>query len=185
LFGCVIYPTSGDAFIVWLKIKVLSENKLAAIRLEKTGCVFQLINLVAPLTSLENVMMPMMLQGIPQKEARSRAIEALTNVGMEKKINKLPRTLSGGEQQRMAIVGALLTNPELVLCDEPTASLDGKSVAIVMEDLKQIAKNGKAVAVGTNDTRLRAFASRRVYVNNGMVSDQPFDETALTKNEKT
>ena len=123
--------------------------------------------------------MPMMLQGIAQKEATTRASDALAKVGMEKKINKLPKTLSGGEQQRVAIARALVTNPEMILCDEPTASLDIKSVAIVMEDLKKIANNGKAVAVVTHDTRLRPFANRVVYVNDGNVSDKPFDEEEL------
>jgi putative ABC transport system ATP-binding protein len=124
-------------------------------------------------------MLPMKLQGVPEKEANERAVSALAKVGMEKKTNKLPKTLSGGEQQRVAIARALVTNPEMILCDEPTASLDIKSVALVMEDLKQIAKNGKAVAVVTHDTRLRPFANRVIYVNDGMVSDKPFDEEDL------
>ncbi len=179
LFGCVIYPTSGDVYFDGEKINDLSEDKLAAIRLEKIGFVFQQFNLVAPLTSLENVMLPMMLQGVSEKEASTRATSALANVGMDKKTNKLPKTLSGGEQQRVAIARALVTNPEMLLCDEPTASLDIKSVAVVMEELKQIAKNGKAVAVVTHDTRLRPFANRVIYVNNGMVSDKPFEEEEL------
>ena len=179
LFGCVIYPTSGEVFIDGVKINELSENELAAIRLQKIGFVFQQFNLVAPLTSLENVMLPMMLQGIPEKEAITRATEALTKVGMDKKVNKLPKTLSGGEQQRVAIARALVTSPEMILCDEPTASLDIKSVAVVMEELKQIAKSGKAVAVVTHDTRLRPFANRVMYVNDGMVSEKPFEEEEL------
>ena len=176
LFGCVIYPTSGEVLIDGEKINDLSENKLAAIRLEKIGFVFQQFNLVAPLSSLDNVMLPMMLQGVAEKEAIVRATAALEKVGMENKINKLPKTLSGGEQQRVAIARALVTNPEMILCDEPTASLDIKSVAVVMEELKQIAKNGKAVAVVTHDTRLRPFADRIIYVNDGMVSEKPFEE---------
>jgi len=179
LFGCVIYPTSGAVFIDGVKTNELNEDKLAEIRLKKIGFVFQQFNLVAPLNSLENVMLPMMLQGVEEAEATRRATAALANVGMLKKINKLPKTLSGGEQQRIAIARALVTNPDMLLCDEPTASLDIKSVAVVMEELKQIAKNGKAVAVVTHDTRLRPFANRIVYVNDGMVSDKPFDEEIL------
>lgn len=179
LFGCIIYPTSGDIFIDGIKINDLSENKLAAIRLKKIGFVFQQFNLVAPLNSLENVMLPMLLQGTTDKEATTRAINALTNVGMDKKLYKLPKTLSGGEQQRVAIARALVTNPEMILCDEPTASLDIKSVAVVMEELKQIATKGKAVAVVTHDTRLTTFANRVIYVNDGMVSDKPFEEEIL------
>lgn len=179
LFGCVIYPTSGKVLIDGVQINDLSENELAAIRLQKIGFVFQQFNLVAPLTSIENVMLPMLLQGVAENEAIARATAALSNVGMGKKINKLPKTLSGGEQQRVAIARALVTNPEMLLCDEPTASLDIKSVAVVMEELKQIAMNGKAVAVVTHDTRLRPFANRIVYVNDGMVSDKPFDDEEL------
>lgn len=179
LFGCIIYPSSGEVFIDNIKISDLSENKLAAIRLKKIGFVFQQFNLVAPLTSLENVMLPMLLQGVTEKEAVARANSALDNVGMGKKLNKLPKTLSGGEQQRVAIARALVTNPEMILCDEPTASLDIKSVAVVMEELKLIAAKGKAVAVVTHDTRLRPFANRVVYVNDGMISDKPFEEEIL------
>lgn len=121
----------------------------------------------------------MLLQGTTEKEATTRAINALTNVGMDKKLYKLPKTLSGGEQQRVAIARALVTNPEMILCDEPTASLDIKSVAVVMEELKQIATKGKAVAVVTHDTRLTTFANRVIYVNDGMVSDKPFEEEIL------
>lgn len=179
LFGCVIYPTSGEVFIDGIKINELSENELAAIRLKKIGFVFQQFNLIAPLSSFENVMLPMLLQGVSEKEATKRATEALANVDMDKKINKLPKTLSGGEQQRVAIARALVTNPEMLLCDEPTASLDIKSVAVVMEELKQIASKGKAVAVVTHDSRLRPFANRIIYVNDGMVSDKPFDVEEL------
>jgi putative ABC transport system ATP-binding protein len=179
LFGCIIYPTYGEIFIDGIKINDLSENNLAAIRLKKIGFVFQQFNLVAPLSSLENVMLPMLLQGTKEKEAAARAASALSNVGMSKKLNKLPKTLSGGEQQRVAIARALVSNPEMILCDEPTASLDIKSVAVVMEELKQIASIGKAVAVVTHDTRLIPFANRIVYVNDGMVSDKPFEEEIL------
>ncbi|MEO6916553.1 MAG: ABC transporter ATP-binding protein [Chitinophagaceae bacterium] len=181
LFGCVIYPSFGDVFVDGVKMNDLSENELAAIRLKKIGFVFQQFNLVAPLNSLENVMLPMLLQGISESEASKRASSVLANVGMSKKLNKLPKTLSGGEQQRVAIARALVTDPDMILCDEPTASLDIKSVAVVMEELKQIAAKGKAVAVVTHDTRLTTFANRIVYVNDGMVSDKPFEDENFTK----
>ncbi len=179
LFGCIIYPSFGDVFIDGIKISELSENELATIRLKKIGFVFQQFNLVAPLTSIENVMLPMLLQGITEKEASERANSALDIVGMGNKLNNLPKTLSGGEQQRVAIVRALVTDPEMILCDEPTASLDIKSVAVVMEELKQIATKGKAVVVVTHDTRLTPFANRVLYVNDGMVSDKPFEEEII------
>lgn len=176
LLGCVIYPTFGEVMIDGVKVNGLSEKELSAIRLEKIGFVFQTFNLIAPLNALENVMIPMQLQKTPQSEASKRAMEALEKVGMGKKTKSLPKQLSGGEQQRVAIARALVSNPQMILCDEPTASLDVKSVEVVMSELKKLASQGKAVAVVTHDTRLTPFANKIVYVNDGMVSDKPFDE---------
>lgn len=182
LLGCVIYPSYGEVFIDGVKVNELSENEMAKIRLEKIGFVFQNFNLIAPLNALENVMIPLQLQGVANKEARERATKALLKIGMENRLRSLPKELSGGQQQRVAIARALVTNPEMLLCDEPTASLDIKSVAIVMEELKNLAAQGKAVGVVTHDTRLRPFANRIVYVNDGMVSYKAFDEEVLPVN---
>jgi putative ABC transport system ATP-binding protein len=169
---------------VWIddvKVNELSEKKLARIRLEKIGFVFQKFNLMAPLTALENVMMPLVLQGISEKTAKIRATDALVKVGMGDRMKNLSNDLSGGQQQRVAIARALVTDPEMMLCDEPTASLDIKSVSIVMNELKQLAKQGKAVAVVTHDTRLRPFADRIVYVIDGGISDTPIEEEIAQK----
>ena len=176
LFGCVIYPSFGEVMINDINVTRLSEKKLANIRLEKIGFVFQKFNLIAPLTALENVMMPLQLQGIPDKEAKQKATEALIKVGMGDRLKNLSNDLSGGQQQRVAIARALVTNPEIMLCDEPTASLDIKSVGVVMDELKLLAKQGKAVAVVTHDARLRPFADRIVYVSDGAVSDKPVED---------
>jgi putative ABC transport system ATP-binding protein len=92
---------------------------------------------------------------------------------MENRMKRLPKNLSGGEQQRVAIARALVTNPSIMLCDEPTASLDIRSVGIVMEELKMLSDSGKAVIVVTHDLRLKPFADRIIYVNNGIASDKP------------
>jgi putative ABC transport system ATP-binding protein len=169
----VIYPSFGEVWIDGIKVNELSEKKLAEIRLEKIGFVFQKFNLIAPLTALENVMMPLILQGTGEKEAKKKASYALEKVGMGDRMKNLSNDLSGGQQQRVAIARALVINPEIMLCDEPTASLDIESVAIVMEELKQLAKQGKAVVVVTHDTRLEPFADRIVYVLNGAIVDKP------------
>lgn len=181
LFGCVIYPSYGEVWIDGIKVNDLSEKQLAKIRLEKIGFVFQKFNLIAPLTALENVMMPLVLQGVSDKEAKVKATAALVKVGMGDRMKNLSNDLSGGQQQRVAIARALVTNPEMVLCDEPTASLDIKSVAIVMEELKQLAKQGKAVAVVTHDTRLQPFADKIVYVLDGGITDKPVEEVIPQK----
>jgi putative ABC transport system ATP-binding protein len=181
LFGCVLYPSFGEVWIDNVKVNDLSEKKLAQLRLLKIGFIFQRFNLIAPLTALENVMMPLLLQGQNDKEANEKASAALKNVGMGDRMKNLSNDLSGGQQQRVAIARALVTDPEMMLCDEPTASLDLASAGIVMRELKQLAKQGKAVAVVTHDNRLRPFADRIVYVLDGAITDKPVEEEiALT-----
>jgi putative ABC transport system ATP-binding protein len=176
LLGCVIFPTSGEVFIENRLVNNLSEKELAGVRLRNIGFVFQSFNLLAPLNVLENVMQPLRLSGISRKEARFRAEEALKKVNMENRVKSLPKNLSGGQQQRVAIARALVTEPSIMLCDEPTASLDIKSVGIVMEELKMLSDSGKSVIVVTHDLRLKPFADRIIYVNNGIASDKPSED---------
>lgn len=179
LFGCVLYPSFGEVWIDDVKVNDLSEAKLAELRLRKIGFIFQRFNLIAPLTALENVMMPLLLQGINEKTAKQKATVALGKVGMGDRMSNLSNDLSGGQQQRVAIARALVTNPEMMLCDEPTASLDIASAGIVMNELKELANQGKAVAVVTHDVRLLPFADRIVYVMEGDVSDKPVEEETI------
>jgi putative ABC transport system ATP-binding protein len=181
LFGCVIYPSFGEVWIDNVKVNELNEKKLAELRLKKIGFIFQRFNLIAPLTALENVMMPLILQGISIKEAKVKSTAALVKVGMGDRMKNLSDDLSGGQQQRVAIARALVTDPEMMLCDEPTASLDLTSAGIVMRELKELAKQGKAVVVVTHDTRLRPFADRIVYVLDGGISDKPVEEEIALK----
>lgn len=173
LIGCVIFPTEGEVFVQGTRINGLGQKALADVRLKNIGFVFQSFNLLAPLNALENVMMPLSLQGVAKAEAKERAMEALKKVNMEDRMKNLPRALSGGQQQRVAIARALVTNPALMLCDEPTAALDIKSVSIVMDELKMLSTTGKSVAVVTHDPRLKQFADRIIYVNNGEASETP------------
>lgn len=170
LLGCVIYPTEGNLWVDDKHINKLNQSKLAKLRLNTIGFVFQNFNLLAPLTAEENVMMPLNLQGISSGEARKRTAEALKVVGMTDRRRNLPKQLSGGQQQRVAIARALVTNPKLILCDEPTASLDKDSLGIVMDELRSLAREGKSVAVVTHDPRLRQYADKIVEVNNGIVT---------------
>jgi putative ABC transport system ATP-binding protein len=176
LVGCVIFPTTGEVFINNLPVKNLSEAELARVRLKHIGFVFQNFNLLAPLNALENVMHPLRLAGIGSGEARHKAEDALVKVNMQDRMKSLPKNLSGGQQQRVAIARALVTDPSIMLCDEPTASLDIRSAGIVMEELKMLSASGKSVVVVTHDLRLRPFADRIIYVNNGLASDKPSEE---------
>jgi putative ABC transport system ATP-binding protein len=171
LLGCVIYPTKGEVEVNGVRVNGLPANKMAALRLEAIGFIFQSFNLIAPLDALQNVMLPLRLQKVPERETRRRAEEALRKVSMWEKAGSLPRQLSGGQQQRVAIARALVTNPPLLLCDEPTASLDAGSVEAVMRELKGLSQEGKSVAVVTHDQRLMPYADRVVAVNDGKVDE--------------
>lgn len=176
LLGCVLYPTEGRLWVDGQEINRLNENQLARLRLNTIGFVFQSFNLLAPLSAEDNVMMPMRLQGVGNAEGRKRAHAALEMVDMMNRRKQLPKQLSGGQQQRVAIARALVTNPKLILCDEPTASLDKDSLDVVMQELRHLANQGKAVCVVTHDPRLEQYAHRIVAVNNGIVTQvQKFD----------
>jgi putative ABC transport system ATP-binding protein len=176
LLGCVLYPTEGRLWVDGQEINRLNENQLARLRLNTIGFVFQSFNLLAPLSAEDNVMMPMRLQGVSNTEGRKRAYAALEMVDMMDRRKQLPKQLSGGQQQRVAIARALVTNPKLILCDEPTASLDKDSLDVVMQELRHLANEGKAVCVVTHDPRLEQYAHRIVSVNNGIVTQvQKFD----------
>ncbi|MDB5272461.1 MAG: macrolide transporter ATP-binding protein [Chitinophagaceae bacterium] len=171
LLGCVIYPTEGDLWVDGQHVNGMNQAQLAKLRLNTIGFVFQNFNLLAPLNAEQNVMMPLQLMGMKSSEAMQKTTQALELVDMSDRKKNLPKQLSGGQQQRVAIARALVTDPKLILCDEPTASLDKDSLEVVMKELRSLADKGKAVAVVTHDPRLRQYAHRIIEVNNGIVTE--------------
>jgi putative ABC transport system ATP-binding protein len=171
ILGCVIYPTEGEVYYKGKDVTKLQESELASLRLHEIGFVFQQFNLIEPLTAIENVMQPLILQGISKSEARERAKNALQEVDLTNRMGNLPKKLSGGQKQRVAIARALVTNPAMILCDEPTASLDAKSAEVIMRELQSLSREGKAVVIVTHDLRLRRFADKIIYVEEGKVSN--------------
>lgn len=178
LLGCVIYPTQGKLFVNDQLVNEMNQKQLANLRLNTIGFVFQSFNLIAPLNAIDNVMMPLQLKKINSKDAKTKAEAALNLVGMLDRKKSLPKQLSGGQQQRVAIARALVTDPKLILCDEPTASLDASSIATIMEELVSLSKSGKSVCVVTHDPRLLNYADRVIKVENGFA-------TEIKKNELT
>lgn len=170
LLGCLIYPTEGILEIDGNTINRLSSGKMAHIRLDTIGFVFQQFNLLAALTAEQNIAFPLRMQKLPAAEIRRRTREGLQKVNMWEHRRKLPKQMSGGQQQRIAIARALVTDPKIILCDEPTASLDKDSLYIVMDELKQLAHDGKSVAVVTHDPRLMDYADRCIEINNGVIT---------------
>jgi putative ABC transport system ATP-binding protein len=185
LLGCVIYPSTGKLWVDNHLINEMDENQLARLRLGTIGFVFQNFNLLAPLTGEQNVMIPLQLMGMNRHEAQEKVHRALEMVSMTDRCKSLPKQLSGGQQQRIAIARALVTNPKLILCDEPTASLDKDSMVVVMKELRMLADKGKAVAVVTHDPRLQEYAHRVIEVNNGIVieSESNIDHFAKIKSK--
>lgn len=177
LLGCVIYPSEGQVLINGVDTTKLNDRQMAALRLDQIGFVFQNFNLIAPLTAEQNVMLPLQLQGKGSKEIEEKVSRALEMVGMSHRRKSMSKSLSGGEQQRISIARALVTEPSLVLCDEPTASLDAKSAQTVMEELRNLADQGRALAVVTHDARLRPFATRVITVENGIATELAPDQT--------
>ena len=169
LLGCVLYPTEGCVCINSVNTKNLNDKEMAKLRLKEIGFVFQNFNLIAPLNSEENVKAPLLLNKLPSNAIREKVDRALELVGLQHRKKSLPKQLSGGEQQRVAIARALVSEPSIILCDEPTASLDSKSLEVIMNELRSLADLGKAVAVVTHDLRLRQYADKMIYLEDGKV----------------
>lgn len=169
LLGCVIYPSQGELYVMGQHVNKLNAKELARLRLDNIGFVFQQFNLLAPLNAEDNIAMPLKMQGVSGSEIKKRVQKALELVDMTDRRKSLPKQMSGGQQQRIAIARALVTNPKIILCDEPTASLDKDSLSVIMSELQMLARDGKAVAVVTHDPRLQIYADRAVEVKNGSV----------------
>jgi putative ABC transport system ATP-binding protein len=171
LIGCVIYPSEGQVYVRDTLTNDLSDRQLSRLRLHNIGFVFQNFNLIAPFSALDNVAFPLRLMGASGAEARREAMQQLEKLGLGDRSNNRPRELSGGQKQRVAIARALVTQPRILLCDEPTASLDHDAIKQVMEELRGLSREGKAVVVVTHDPRLRDFADRIVRIEDGKIKN--------------
>ncbi|MCB0586711.1 MAG: ABC transporter ATP-binding protein [Phaeodactylibacter sp.] len=172
LIGCVIYPTEGKVFVRNVHTSGLNDRQLSKLRLENIGFVFQNFNLIAPFSALDNVAFPLRLMGKSGKDARQEALAQLEKLGLAGRRKNRPKELSGGQKQRVAIARALVTNPRILLCDEPTASLDHTSLEKIMSELRNLSREGKAVVVVTHDPRLEEYADRIVRVEDGRIVDE-------------
>ena len=171
IIGGLDRPSKGEVLIGGKNINELSDNKLIDFRKEKIGFVFQSFNLIPVLTALENVEFIMMLQKRPRAERHARARELLVEVGLEDKINKRPSELSGGQQQRVAVARALASKPTFILADEPTANLDSKSTAGLLDMMAELNHKEKITFVfSTHDQRVIDRARRVVTLIDGKIA---------------
>jgi putative ABC transport system ATP-binding protein len=166
-------PSAGSVSVAGTQIQSLSENKLAAWRGRNVGFVFQFFQLLPTLTAAENVMLPMdFSKGVPLRERRKRAVALLERVGVGSHADKLPATLSGGEQQRVAIARALANEPPLVLADEPTGNLDSMTATAILDLFRDMANQGTTVVIATHEADIARVIDRRIEISDGTLLHQ-------------
>jgi len=179
LVGGLDRPTEGRVRIDGADLTTLDDARLTELRRRKIGFVFQFFNLIPVLDATENAALPLTLDGVKPAEARAKASEWLTKVGLGNRLRNRPDQLSGGQQQRVAIARALVADPALVLADEPTGNLDTRASDEVAGLLKQVSDAwGRAVVMVTHDPRLAAYADRIIFLKDGAI----VDETRLSGN---
>jgi putative ABC transport system ATP-binding protein len=183
ILGLVLSPTEGEVRVDGHSVAGASADALAQLRRDRVGFVFQQFNLLAGLSALENVGIPLVLRGTPANERNERALRALDLVAMKAKQATRARLLSGGQQQRVAIARALVADAAVLLCDEPTASLDGQTGGSVLDTLRTLARSeNRAVVIVTHDERVLRIADRLIHVEDGRATEEPL-QTLLMRSK--
>ena len=171
IIGCLDVADAGTYLLDGLPIEAYSENELARIRNRKIGFVFQSFNLIPKLTAEENVELPLIYQKVPRAQRQQRVREALERVGLTHRAKHLPTELSGGQQQRVAIARAIVTNPKLILADEPTGALDSKTSKEIIDIFHELHRQGNTIVLITHDTNVAKQASRSIHILDGQISE--------------
>lgn len=169
LIGCLDRPSAGEVKISGAATKDLDDNALTQLRSRSIGFVFQQFQLLPNTSALENVMAPLLYQGVSAKKAKQAATEMLSKLGLAERLNFDRNRLSGGQQQRVAIARALVTSPDIVLADEPTGALDTKTGAQVIDLLQDLNSEGRTIILITHDLEIAASAPRRVFLRDGRI----------------
>lgn len=171
MLGCLDIASEGSYHLEGVDVSKLSDNKLAKIRNEKIGFIFQSFNLLSKLTAYENVELPLIYRNIPHKERARIVEESLRTVGLEDRMHHKPPQLSGGQQQRVAIARAIAGNPPLLLADEPTGALDSRTGIEVMEQMKKLNALGHTILIITHDLSIAQQATRIIHIQDGKIID--------------
>jgi putative ABC transport system ATP-binding protein len=174
ILGCLDNPTEGRYLLADEDVSMMSEVQLAEVRNRRIGFVFQQFNLLASLSAWRNVELPLIYAGVHRTERRERAVAALERVGLGDRIDNRPGELSGGQQQRVAVARALVTEPAMILADEPTGNLDSKSTADVLGLLDELHDAGRTIVLITHEHEVAGRAERNLVIHDGqIVSDLP------------
>lgn len=167
IIGCLDTPTSGSYILAGEKVANLSQKELARIRNREIGFIFQSFQLLPRLSALQNLELPLVYAGVPAKERRRRSIAILDRVGLGDKLPNLPTQLSGGQQQRVAIARSVVTEPSILLADEPTGALDQKTGAQIMELFQELNNEGRTIVMITHDENIANHGNRVVNIVDG------------------
>jgi len=175
LIGALDPPTSGRVFIDGINLRKLNEDQLALLRNRRIGFVYQSFNLIQRLTAIENVEMPLIARGLPEMDRKSISLKMLSAVGLRREANKRPTELSGGEQQRVAIARALVTQPTLVLADEPTGNVDSKTTREVLNHIVQVNKTfGTTFVLVTHNPEVFNMTYRIITLKDGLIEREQY-----------
>jgi len=170
LIGCLDRPSSGKVFLDGDDIERLSDNKLSRLRVERIGFIFQSFNLIPVLSAFENIEYPLLLKGVPRGSRKKKVLAMLEEVGLADFTRHRPNQLSGGQRQRVAIARALVTDPEMVLADEPTANLDSKTGEAIVDLMRKINQEMKATFIfSTHDSMVMKYAHRMIRLQDGRI----------------
>jgi putative ABC transport system ATP-binding protein len=171
ILGCLDIPTSGRYHLAGADVSHMSETALAEVRNRSIGFVFQQFNLLASMTAWQNVELPLAYAGVSRAERKDRAMEALARVGLAGRVHHRPGELSGGQQQRVAVARALVTEPALILADEPTGNLDSVSAAEVLRLMGELHETGRTLLLITHDVEVASAANRVVGIRDGLLTE--------------
>ena len=170
VIGCLDRPTGGEYYLAGTSVGEMNDDGLAEIRSKRIGFVFQSFNLLPRTSALDNVAAPLMYQGVGARKRKQLATEALTRLGLGDRLDHDPTELSGGQQQRVAVARAIVTDPALILADEPTGNLDTKSGEDVMALFHELHDAGRTIVLITHEQEVAERASRQIHIRDGLVA---------------
>jgi putative ABC transport system ATP-binding protein len=171
ILGCLDTPSSGEYLLAGENVSGMSEAALAEVRNRRIGFVFQQFNLLTSMTAWQNVELPLVYASVPRGERKERAMDALARVGLASRVQHRPGELSGGQQQRVAVARALVTEPDLILADEPTGNLDSVSAADVLRLMDELHESGRTLVLITHDTEVASASGRVLGIRDGLLTE--------------